>query len=71
MFALGTSDTQVAAVEQELYALGLDFVTEVAVQPQKMIKVMNAHSAQIRGDLEVSDQILREQKELDVSSKDF
>ena len=76
LFALGASDTYVTAMEQELYALGLDFVTEApaevaAVRAQEMIKAINAHGAQIREDLEISEQLMREQQELDAISKDF
>lgn len=76
LFELGVSDTYVTAMEQELYALGLDFVTAApaevaAVRAQEMIKAINAHGAQIREDLEISEQLMREQQELDAISKDF
>lgn len=72
----GISDTKISQIEQNLYALGLDFETEVpAEEAQKAIGEVIGETVDFmpaaRENSEIGAQILKDQKELDATSKDF
>jgi hypothetical protein len=72
----GISEMKVSQIEQNLYALGLDFETEVpAEEAQRAMREVMRESVNFmpaaRKNSEIGAQILQEQKELDAISKDF
>ena len=72
----GVSDTKISQIEQNLYALGLDFETEVPAEEaqaaiSEVIREIGDFMPAARENSEIGAQILKEQKELDAISKDF